>query len=327
MNSPVHIIILSVLLFSVSNITAQKDFNDTIIDPKGDIIIHVLGHSSVFIEYDTLKVYIDPYSKVHDFSEMPKASIIFITHEHSDHFDPTAIEKITQSSTWMVYTQTCESLNKYTGNDTIMANGDSINIFGLPVKATPAYNPEKTQHPKGVGNGYVIQFGNTRIYFAGDTEKIPEMADLMDIDVAFLPMSQPFNMTPEMLVESAILIQPGILIPYHYDDNSPSTLLELMKDYPEITVLTGEEDIPISDINNTDLSDILIYPNPVSNYFYIKNQRKELEISVYNVNSKLLYKKSVQENNPVNISNLPAGIYLIKGNFDKGKKYLKLIKQ
>ncbi len=123
-----------------------------------------------------------------------------------------------------------------------MKNGDVREVHGLKIEAVPAYNilhqrsPGKPYHPKGDGNGYVITLGDQRVYVAGDTENIPEMSNLKDIDVAFLPMNLPYTMTPEMAAEAAKVIRPGILYPYHYGNTDTSKLAALLKDMKGIEV-------------------------------------------------------------------------------------------
>ena len=91
-------------------------------------------------------------------------------------------------------------------------------------------------HPKGRGNGYVITFGDKRVYVAGDTENTPEMKRLKDIDIAFLPMNLPYTMTPEMVADAARAFKPKVLYPYHYGQTDPAKLVDLLKDSPEIEV-------------------------------------------------------------------------------------------
>ena len=123
-----------------------------------------------------------------------------------------------------------------------MKNGDIEEVEGLKIEAVPAYNiiHERSKgapfHPKGIGNGYVITFGDKRVYIAGDTENIPEMKNLKGIDIAFLPMNLPYTMTPEMVADASLTIQPKLLYPYHYGDTDTSKLVELLKDKPDIDV-------------------------------------------------------------------------------------------
>ena len=124
----------------------------------------------------------------------------------------------------------------------VMQNGDVKTIEGLIIEAVPAYNLVHMRsegvpfHPKGRGNGYVITFGDKRIYVAGDTENIPEMKKLKDIDYAFLPMNLPYTMTPEMVADAAKAFKPKILYPYHYGKTDPSKLVALMEDTPQVEI-------------------------------------------------------------------------------------------
>ena len=116
-----------------------------------------------------------------------------------------------------------------------MANGDKTNIKGIGIEAVPAYNikhersPGNPFHPKGNGNGYILDIGGKRIYVAGDTENIPEMKEFRDIDIAFLPMNLPYTMSPEMAADAALMIKPDILYPYHFGSTNTDELVELLK--------------------------------------------------------------------------------------------------
>ena len=127
-----------------------------------------------------------------------------------------------------------------------MKNGDVDTVLGIRIEAVPAYNIVHKRdngepfHPKGVGNGYVLTFGDKRIYIAGDTENIPEMKTLKNIDVAFLPMILPYTMTPEMVADAARVFKPKILYPYHYGDTDPQKLVQLLKNDKEIEVRIRE---------------------------------------------------------------------------------------
>jgi L-ascorbate metabolism protein UlaG (beta-lactamase superfamily) len=311
--------------FVFNQLLPQKAFNDTIQDPEKKFVIHILGHSSVFIEYDTLNVYIDPYSKFHDFTGNPKADLFLVTHGDADHFDISAINKIDQKFAYMIYPQICATTHTYAGKDTIMNNGDSINILGLLIKAVPAYNLVAAKHPKGVGNGYVVQFGSKRIYFSGDTEKIPEMAEMKDIDIAFLGLSQPYNMTNEMMVEAAVLIHPKVLIPYHYDNNDPSALLELMKSHPEIKVLTGEDTSTMVFLMN-ESQNVLLYPNPARNVIYLSHLNEKSDVSIIDINGKLISAAKVTKNSFIDIGIIPSGVYMIRIRLNEGYKTIGFVK-
>ena len=123
-----------------------------------------------------------------------------------------------------------------------MKNGDIRIVKGLTIEAVPAYNLVHKRdngqpfHPKGQGNGYVITFGDKRVYIAGDTENTPEMKALEAIDCAFLPMNLPYTMTPEMVADAAKAFKPKILYPYHYGKTDPAELVDLLKDEKDIEV-------------------------------------------------------------------------------------------
>ncbi|HEY42984.1 MAG TPA: MBL fold metallo-hydrolase [Anaerolineae bacterium] len=212
---------------------------DVIKTSAGDLKITFLGHGTLMLTFRGKRIHIDPFSRVADYSKMPKADVILITHEHRDHLDPDALANVRTGETKVVLTETCA---KEVEGGTVMQNGDVSTVLGVPIEAVPAYNLVHKResgepfHPKGVGNGYILTFGDKRVYVAGDTENIPEMKDLQGIDLAFLPMNLPYTMTPEMVADAAKTIQPKILYPYHYGDTDTSKILEL---------LSGEEGIEI----------------------------------------------------------------------------------
>jgi L-ascorbate metabolism protein UlaG (beta-lactamase superfamily) len=189
--------------------------------------------------YRNIVIQVDPFSSVADYSGFPKANLILITHEHRDHLDPVALEAVRTDRTVVILTETCAA--KIPGG-IVMKNGDVETVGGLTIEAVPAYNLVHMRsegipyHPMGIGNGYVITFGDKRIYVAGDTENIPEMKNLKNIDYAFLPMNLPYTMTPEMVADAANAFKPRILYPYHFGDTDTNQLVELMKTSPEIEV-------------------------------------------------------------------------------------------
>ncbi len=187
------------------------------------VTITCIKHASMEINYNGVEIQVDPVGMwlkpETDYATFPKANIILITHEHKDHFDREAIHALRTPATSIYVNQ---AVFGYFHNGLVMHNGDSVQYApDIKIEAVPAYNttPDHLQfHPKGRDNGYVLTLDGLRIYIAGDTENVPEMANLKDIDIAFLPCNQPYTMTVEQVVNAAKIIQPKVLFPYHYND-------------------------------------------------------------------------------------------------------------
>ncbi len=195
---------------------------------------HALVHASIRIEYDGKEIEIDPVTKLGnktiDYSAMPKADYIFVTHEHGDHFDKEALKLLTTDKTQLVMNKRCADMY---GPCLVLQNSQSATLGDIKVEAVPAYNTSegRTQfHPKGRDNGYILTIDGLRIYIAGDTEDIPEMQDIKDIDIAFLPCNQPYTMTPEQLVKAAKTVKPKVLFPYHYGQTQVKRIVPQLKD-------------------------------------------------------------------------------------------------
>jgi L-ascorbate metabolism protein UlaG (beta-lactamase superfamily) len=224
------LIVLSMIL--ASSAQAQEQFqSDVIKTSSGDLLITFIGHGSLMFSFGGKVIHVDPYSKLADYSKLPKADIVLITHEHRDHLDTPALEKVRTEKTRVVLTEA--GAGQVTGG-IVMKNGDRTTMEGMTVEAVPAYNivgkRENGQpyHPKGSGNGYIITFGDKRVYVAGDTENIPGMKGFKNIQIAFLPMNLPYTMTPEMVADAAAMIQPKVLYPYHTGDTDIAKLTVLM---------------------------------------------------------------------------------------------------
>ena len=213
--------------------------SDTIKTSKGDLVIRFLGHSSFIILWSGKTIHVDPVSVEADYTTLPKADMILITHEHFDHLDLKAVNHIKTAVTLIVGSP---AVGKQIPETIVMKNGDTRTVDGLAIEAVPAYNikhmraPGKPFHPKGVGNGYVVTFGDLRLYIAGDTENIPEMKKLQNIDIAFLPMNLPYTMTPEMVADAAGMFRPKVLYPYHQGETDAAKLAALLKDEKDIDV-------------------------------------------------------------------------------------------
>ena len=192
-----------------------------------------IKHASIQINYNGLEIQVDPVGKgmkpETDYSQFPKADIILVTHEHHDHFDSDAIAQLTKVST-KIYLN--PAVHKMFGSGKALKNGDKVKIANdITIEAVPAYNttPGREKfHPKGRDNGYILTLDGMRIYIAGDTEDIPEMANIKDISIAFLPCNQPYTMTIEQAANAAKIIKPKVLFPYHYNATPVNKLFPLL---------------------------------------------------------------------------------------------------
>jgi L-ascorbate metabolism protein UlaG (beta-lactamase superfamily) len=219
---------------------ARETFEKDVVPTSGgDLEIYFIGHGSLLFKYKSRTIYVDPFNRLADYSKLPKADLLLITHEHQDHLDPVAIDQMRTPDTKVVVTEKCAE--KVSGG-MVMKNGDRQTVMGVIIEAVPAYNIIHKRdngqpfHPKGQGNGYVLTFGDKRVYIAGDTENTAEMKAFKNIDIAFLPMNLPYTMTPEMVADAALAFKPKILYPYHYGETDTSRIVALLKGGKNIEV-------------------------------------------------------------------------------------------
>ncbi len=205
-----------------SSVGEEGEGVDVFQTPGGKTVrFQALMHASIRITYDGREIQIDPVTKLGnrqvDFAQMPKADYILVTHEHGDHFDRDAISLLSTDATRLITNQRCADMLGY---GTVMSNGQHLDLSDdIHVEAVPAYNTTEAHlqfHPRGRDNGFILTLDGLRIYVAGDTEDIPEMASFKDIDIAFLPCNQPYTMTPDQLLRAARTVRPKVIFPYHY---------------------------------------------------------------------------------------------------------------
>jgi L-ascorbate metabolism protein UlaG (beta-lactamase superfamily) len=198
--------------------TAQSERpSDTIQTSSGPIRITPIMHASVLLQAGGKNIYIDPAQG--SLEGLPPADLILITDIHGDHMSQPMIDKVKQSGTVIFAPQAvAEKIHV----DTVIGNGETKKWDRWTVQAVPAYNlkrgpsPGKFYHDKGRGNGYILTYGGKRLYFSGDTEAIPEVLALKNIDVAFVCMNLPYTMTPEEAAQAVKTFHPAIVYPYHY---------------------------------------------------------------------------------------------------------------
>ena len=212
---------------------------DVIKTSAGKLEVTFVGHGTLMFALEGIIVHVDPTEREADYSNMPKGDLILITHDHGDHLDPKAIQAVRKETTVILAPEACASDVR---GVRLIGNGDVHTTHGLKIRAVPAYNivhkrpSGEPYHPRGKGNGYVVTFGDKRVYVAGDTENVTEIKALKDIDVAFLPMNLPYTMTPEMVADAARAIRPKVLYPYHYGSTDTAELVRLLAAEKDIEV-------------------------------------------------------------------------------------------
>ncbi|MCP4148431.1 MAG: MBL fold metallo-hydrolase [bacterium] len=235
-------IVFFLLLSLVTGINAAQGpgselKSDSLSTSAGVLDITCVGHASLFFKFNGKIIHVDPFSKLTDYSLLPKADVILITHQHGDHLDPKAIKAIKKESTKIIISKACIKRLK---DGTVLENGKTTTVGNLKIEAVPAYNILHKRkggipyHTKGDGNGYIITFGDTRVYIAGDSENTPEMKALKNIDVAFLSVNTP--MTAKMVMDAVNALNPKILYPYHnlYGSSDLPALEMLLKEKKEV---------------------------------------------------------------------------------------------
>jgi len=212
--------LLPILLCFLITLAALARGAETQVFPTsaGPVKITPLYHASTLIEAGGKTIYLDP-AKPAKLAGLPKADLILITDIHQDHMDPDSIKEISKAGTEILAAPAV--VGTVTSAKPI-TNGETKSWQGWTIEAIAAYNlkrgpaPGKLFHDKGRGNGYVLTYGGKRFYFSGDTEGIPEMRALKNIDVAFVCMNLPYTMPPEEAADAAKAFHPKIVIPYHY---------------------------------------------------------------------------------------------------------------
>ena len=202
----------------------------------GDLTIHPINHSALRFAFKGRQYYVDP-AGVAEWEKMPKADVILITHEHHDHLNGKVIKQIRTDETQVLANA---STIAQAGFGEVIEVGQTRQVLDVSVEAVPAYNltPERLKfHPKArKDNGYVLTFGDKRVYVAGDTEGTDEMKALKDIDIAFLPINLPYTMPPAEASEAARAFKPAILYPYHQGSSDPAEVKRLLADEESIEV-------------------------------------------------------------------------------------------
>ncbi len=207
----------------------DKYASDTYTTRDGSTVkLIFFGHASIALETGNKYIYVDPVGMYADYSKLPKADVILITHSHPDHLDAKAIEQLSKNTTSIL----CDSIsNEKIHKGHIVKPGDNLTLLhNIPLEVISAYNitPGHLQfHPKENKNcGYLLTIGGSRIYVAGDSENTAEMKALKNIDIVFLPVNQPYTMTVDEAIDAIKAIRPKIFYPYHYGGTTTKTDIE-----------------------------------------------------------------------------------------------------
>ncbi|MFC1485893.1 MBL fold metallo-hydrolase [Candidatus Latescibacterota bacterium] len=241
-------LVVLILTTALSAFAQEQQFEKDIIPTSaGDLVITFLRHATLMFTFNDLVIHVDPWSRAADYSQLPKADIALLTHAHGDHLDPNALRQVLRedssytetNSTLLIYTKLCAERFP---SGVVMRNGMTWNVKGITVEAVPAYcliprdHPSSQPHARWECNGYILTFGDKRVYIASETENIEELKDIRDIDIAFLAMDAIFNLTPEEAIGAVNVFKPKVIYPYHYADADLTPFIEAFKDNPEIEV-------------------------------------------------------------------------------------------
>jgi len=218
---------------------------DRINTSEGPLTIQPISHATFAMTWNHKTIYVDPTGGAPAFSNLSSPDIILITDIHGDHLQPETLREIkTSNATFIVPKAVADELGDMAKNVVILNNGESRDVMGISVEAIPMYNlPESAEsfHPKGRGNGYVLELGGKRIYLSGDTEGIPEMRSLKNIDIAFVCMNLPYTMDVDQAANAVLEFKPKIVYPYHFRGQGGLSDVEKFKSLVE----EGNSDIEV----------------------------------------------------------------------------------
>lgn len=200
---------------------AQRPQQDVMQTDKGELIIQPITHGSLVLQWNERSIYIDPHGEAEQYSGLVDPDLVVITDIHGDHLNMQTLEGLNLDNALFVVPQAVADQlpAAYQARITVIGNGETNTLKGVEVQAVPMYNlPESpdSRHPKGRGNGYILRLGGKNVYISGDTEDIPEMRSLTDIDIAFVCMNLPYTMDINQAASAVLEFQPAMVYPYHY---------------------------------------------------------------------------------------------------------------
>jgi len=219
------LLMLPLLVVACSSTTSSNEMNvpapSVTNMPETSVSIHPIHHSAMALVWNGHTVLVDPHDGAERYKAYPAPELVLITDIHSDHMDAATLHGLDLSKAKIIAPQAVmdQLPDDLKARCTVLANGERGEQLGIGIEAIPMYNmpdPNDPRHPKGRGNGYVLTFGNQRIYISGDTEDIPEMRALTNIDVAFVCMNLPYTMTEQQAASGVLAFHPKVVYPYHY---------------------------------------------------------------------------------------------------------------
>lgn len=214
--------IIAMLLTLVGSLAATAQV-DAFTTSKGILEITPVYHGSFYMKWNNLVILVDPYGGADRYQAIGEADLILITDIHGDHMDSSTLVKLDlRKATIVAPVAVQKRLQQFLSPNTkitVVSNGESVESAGVNITAVPMYNLPYTpgvRHPKGRGNGYVLQLGDKRLYVSGDTEDIPEMRSLQKIDIAFLCMNKPYTMDIKQAASATLAFKPTVVYPFHF---------------------------------------------------------------------------------------------------------------
>ncbi len=211
----------SLALLLVITAAAQRPNPDKIETKAGPLTIQPVFHGSLVLTWNNKTIYIDPYNGAKGYAGLAAPDLILITDIHGDHMNVETLNAIETSKAKLVVPQAVADQlpENLKSKAVVLSNGNKITEAGVSISALPMYNlPEdaNSRHTKGRGNGYVLNLGGKMVYISGDTEDIPEMRALKNIDIAFICMNLPYTMDIDQAASAVLEFKPKIVYPYHY---------------------------------------------------------------------------------------------------------------
>ena len=216
---------------SVTAPLAPMVSGDVIATDNGDIVVQPINHATFAMSWNGQTIYVDPVGGADRFDGLPSPDLILITDVHGDHLDAETLEAIVTVDTLILAPAAVvkDLPEGMSAQSQTLANGEETSVFGLNIEGVPMYNLTEDRlkyHDKGRGNGYVLTVGGKRIYISGDTEDIPEMRALENIDFAFICFNLPYTMTEAQAASAVIEFAPAVVYPYHFGESDVDMFAE-----------------------------------------------------------------------------------------------------